>query len=197
MKIQRSELKMIVKECLKELISEGAFNNLMTEAMGSVPQQQLAPPYYGQPQPYGPPRPMNPAARATAQSMAKTPEEAALYETIFADSHQTMMAQDGASVDPRDIARYQQANYQQYQQQQYFEQPQNGYYQQPQYAPQQPQQPQYMHRQNAMQQGQPPRGGNRWADLAFNSPIKNRPISEEGGPGPSGGRMGANMGKFD
>jgi hypothetical protein len=69
------------------------------------------------------------------------------------------------------------------------QQPQQQYMQ----MPPQMMQPQMMHQLPPQQNG----GINRWAQLAFNSPIKNRPGDDPlSGFGGSGGPPGTNMGKF-
>lgn len=204
MKIQRSELKAIVKECLKELIAEGALNNVISEAMQT---QQMPMMNYGYPQQMSiMPNSMGVSGKVktVAGSIAKTSEEAKLYETIFSDAEMTMRQQDGSDVDPQNVIRnmQMQAPTQDY----YFQQqPQynQGYmpppqqYQQP-YQQPVPQQPQFMHN---IRGQQPQRGnqsqGSRWASLAFNSPIKNRPDASGGSVGSLGGGPGTNMGKFD
>jgi NACalpha-BTF3-like transcription factor len=175
MKIHRSELKAIVKECLKELIDEGALNNIVREVIQTqqIPIQNIN---YGYPQQI-PNVGVSDKVKKIAGSIAKTSEEAKLYEAIFSDSEFTMKQQTGADLDPLNIIKniQMQAPNQDY----YFQQPQNYmHHQQPQ---QQPQQQQFLHN----IKGQASHTGHtsnqlqasRWASLAFNSPIKNRPDS--------------------
>lgn len=208
MKLQRSELKAIVKECLKELINEGAMNTIIAEM---VRTQGLPMPAYpqGYPQPMMgyPPQQRNtsPKVKMAAAAAAKTPQEAKLYETIFAGAEETMAEQTAVDPDPDSIRQYNEQHQDYYfnnQQPHYPQQQYNQYpsqYYQPQYPPQQPQ---YMHNQMPIPHPQqPPQthgGASKWAQLAFNSPIKNRPdASSGGGMGGMGGMPGTNMGKFD
>ena len=213
MKIPRSEFKAVIKECLKELINEGALNNVVSQLIQTqgipVAQNQMSNMQQNNPT-------MDPRIQAVAQSVARNGADAKLYEAIFADAVGTMAYQNG--VDPQLMM---QGNNNmmgnmmpqpQMMNQGYF----GGYPQQMmpnQYGMQQPmpmqQQPMMQMQQGTSQQlmlhqqnpQQPQQGGgggmSRWAQLAYNSPIKNRPDSEGGLTLGNGGSPGSNMGKFD
>lgn len=215
MKIPRNEFKIVIKECLKELIAEGALNNAIAQLI-----QNQGIPISGMQNVM----PTDPRIQAVAQSVARNGGDAKLYETIFTDAIGTMAYQNG--VDPQQMMQNNMGAMGgmgmngMMPQQQMMQQPMAGnYYQdfgqqpqqmmpmQPQYMSQMPvqqqpmmQQPQnqlMLHQQGQQQQGQ---GGgiSRWAQLAFNSPIKNRPDGEGGMPGMgNSGSPGSNMGKFD
>ena len=203
MKMPRSEFKSLIKECMKELIAEGALNNVVIDAIKGIS-------YQTPPQQHNmlvSQNPINPTISALANSVAKNPMEAKLYENIFADSAQTAMMQNNA--DPNLIAQQQMSQMnmgnagfngmQGYGQQPnpYF-QPVNNHNFVPQQGYQQFQQPQHnpQYLQNSPVQGNNGGGNgfNRWAQLAFNSPIKNRPEAD-GGFGVAG-PLGSGLGKF-
>jgi hypothetical protein len=199
MKIPRNEFKTVIKECLKELISEGALNNAIAQLIQTqgipVTGMQGA-------------LPTDPRIQAVAQSVARNGGDAKLYEAIFADAMGTMAYQNG--VDPQLMMQPNNMNNMNMMQPMMSQAPMAGnYYPQgyqqpmmPQYAQQMPMQqpmmPQQPQQQLMLHQQQ--QGGNisRWAQLAFNSPIKNRPDGDGALPGMgNGGSPGSNMGKFD
>ncbi len=219
MKIQRNDLKAVIKECLKELISEGALNNTIANlinnqgipmtGMGMQPMQQNM-------------QALDPRIQAVANSMAKNGNDQKLYEAIFADSLGTVAQQSNA--DPLAMMNNQMNQGMNFNpgmnnffQQGFSQQPQQMM---PQYAPQMPMQPmqqnmmgmmqpqqgmpQMLHQNpqaamaNQMSQGAQPSKGwiSRWAELAMSKPISNRPSSEGGFGGEGSGPPGSNMGSF-
>ena len=219
MKIPRSEFKTIIKECLKELISEGALNNAISQIIQvqGIPVNGMQ-----QQQNMMMQAPMDPRIQAVAQSAARGGGDAKLYEAIFADALGTMNNQNGNdmpmmmqnNMNTDGIGMGGQQNmmmnpggsmnnngyfnaYPQQQQnipQQYMNMQQGPMMQQQMMPMQQQGQPQQQ-----LSLRQPQQGGNnmsRWAQLAYNSPIKNRPASDDGGPltlgniGPAGSSKG-------
>ncbi len=194
MKIPMSEFKNVIKECLKELIAEGALNNTISQMiqtqgipLSNVNMQNTHPQ-------------VNPAIQALAQSMTRNGGDSKLMEAIFADAYNTMHYQNG--VDPQNMMQnmggmmgnpmmpqMNQGYFNGYPQQQMMQMPQYQQQMMPQMQMQRPMMP-------AAQQGNS--GMNRWAELAFNSPIKNRPDAEGGfgGSFANSGPPGSNMGKF-
>jgi hypothetical protein len=41
MKLSKGEFRLMIKECIRELINEGAFNQILTESIGNVKPQML------------------------------------------------------------------------------------------------------------------------------------------------------------
>ena len=215
MKIPRSEFKVIIKECLKELIAEGALNNTISQLIqtqgipvnGMQQQQQMMQQNN---------MPLDPRIQAVAQSAARG-GDSKLYEAIFQDALGTVAYQQGGDQQAMMQNTFDGMGGMGGMGGQQMMMPQggsmnngyynNGYPQQPQYMnmqgpmmqqqmmPQQPQQ-QLALRQQGGQPQSPAGGMSRWAALAYNSPIKNRPASEDGGPltlgniGPAGSSMG-------
>ena len=172
MKIQRSQLKEIIKECIKELLAEGSLNEMF------VPQGNQQMLHMNQPK-----QQLDPRVRSVAASVGKTPKERAMFESILSDTLNTAAEQQAGEVDPQ----YWNQEYQNQLQQQNNN---TGMVHVPQInqmygMQQQPQQPQYP---AMMQQGYGNTGyqqqpmnnmgagySSPWARLAFNSPISNRP----------------------
>jgi len=189
MKIRREDFKALLKECLEELISEGALNHLL-------PQQMASPQYQQYQQPMS--APVDPRIRALAQQTAKNPKEAVMLEALLSDTAMNTMPAAMAS-DPMNMMNGD-----------YNSQMMMG--QQPQYGQQQPQyvnvpqaQPLLMQQgQGGQQYGQQQPNNNggyasNWARLAFNSPIRNRPSQDGGsmfGGGSSGFLPGMGMSRF-
>jgi hypothetical protein len=194
MKIPRNEFKNVIKECLKELIAEGALNNVIAEMVNTqgIPlNMQSNNVGYRQN-----PMTADPRVQAAAKLLSKG-GDTKLAESIFADSLQTV-AEQNAMFDPN--AHQMQDIYNQGMMGMNGQQvmPQQGYYQNNYQQPmmQQPMMPQQGYYQNNYQQpqqqpgmlngngNQPNNAGmNVWAKLAFNSPIKNRPPMSTGGAG--------------
>jgi hypothetical protein len=149
-KTNGKEFKALIKECLKELIMEGALNHL-------IPQQQQNQPI----------QVVDPRVQYAAQVGAQVGGGNKVYESIFADTMLNTLPQQQANDPQAMIANP-------------YVQPMgmynNGYQQQPQqYIQPQPQyvkqsQPQYLNSgyqpQYAPQQQQPQHASN-WARLAF------------------------------
>ena len=161
MKIQKTEFKAIIKECLKELVAEGALDHMVTgmvtERASTIQQQAMM---------------QDPRIVATAyQTAGGNPQQAALMQQIFADTALNTLPQHmrnevpgaGMGVNLNMIN----------------EQPMpssTGYL--PQRNPLPPRDAMSLQQ----QQGGSP--ASRWANLAFNSPISNRPGgSTTGGTG--------------
>jgi hypothetical protein len=174
MKIPRNEFKNVIKECLKELIAEGALNNVIAEMVNTqgIPlNMQSNNVGYRQN-----PMTADPRVQAAAKLLSKG-GDTKLAESIFADSLQTV-AEQNAMFDPN--AHQMQDIYNQGMMGMNGQQvmPQQGYYQN---NYQQPQQQPGMLNGNGNQPNNA--GMNVWAKLAFNSPIKNRPPMSTGGAG--------------
>jgi len=147
MKIQKTEFKAIIKECLKELINEGALNQIISGVLSeqsgvSVQQVAIA----------------NPMIKAAAmQTAGGNPQQAALMEQIFADTAVNSLPQHMRNEMPgigANIASLQESMV-----------APTPYL--PQRNPLPPKQ--------VVQQQTPITATSRWANLAFNSPISNRP----------------------
>ena len=165
-KFTRSEFKTLIKECLKELIHEGALNHVIQQPQMMVPVQQFQ----------QPPSPL----QNLAQSMAKgNPAQAQMYENILASAAGTMQEQNHSDplrmMDQGNMF----GNMNMGMQQQQFQEPviinnsPNGMIP-PSNMNQQPQ--------NAV--------ASKWAQLAFNSPIRNRPQSGNERPANEFGKFG-------
>lgn len=173
MKIQKTEFKAIIKECLKELISEGALNhmftNIIAERSNLMPQQQL-----------------NPQMRMAIQAAAGGNP---IMEQIYADTAITSLYQQQNNIMPNGQPLPAGVNLTMFESQQPQMQPmQNGFTPTP---PRNPLPP----RELQQQQGQAQQSVSTWARLAFNSPISNRP----GGPRGSEGTHlpGSKKGSFE
>lgn len=188
LKISRSEFKSVVKESLRELIAEGAFNSMFTNLVMESQQQMMVQPA------------VDPRIQAAAIAAAKgNPKQASVMNEIFMD---TMMrtipereAQENAVAEGVSLNQF--PMFQQVVQQPVPQQPFG--FPQTQHVPM-PQafQPQQMVPRNPL----PPRDPNfqppqpagmlnegavsPWARLAFNKPITNRP---PGGFAPGGGSL--------
>jgi hypothetical protein len=171
MKIKKESFVNIVKQALVQLIAEGAFNDLIVEAVrsGYVMPSGNDPRLNGRPQQQRSEFGM--AAARAARTMAKGNQaQARILEDVFAGVEETAAKQKGGELEtylPEDQYSYQEqyqyGNYnQQYAQQQQYPQQDYG----------QPIPPQQSY------------GGGyptKWAEMAFKTPIKNRPSDESGG----------------
>jgi hypothetical protein len=168
MKIQKTEFKAIIKECLKELINEGALNQIVAGVLSEQPSQQLLP--------------VNPIIKAAAiQTAGGNPQQTALMEQIFADTAANSLPHHMRNEVPGLMG----ANFASLQENM-IAPPPSGYL--PQRNPLPP-------KQAAIQQA-PATAASRWANLAFNSPISNRPTNGSGA-GPTGFLPGAKKGSFE
>lgn len=162
MKIPKTEFKAIIKECLKELVAEGALDHMVSgmvnERAVTIQQQAVM---------------QDPRVMAAAmQSAGGNPQQAHLMQQIFADTAVNSLPQHmrnevpggGMGVNLSMINEQPLA-------------PSTGYL--PQRNPLPPR--------DAVQQmvaGPQASANTRWANLAFNSPISNRPGgSTTGGAG--------------
>lgn len=157
MKIQKTEFKAIIKECLKELINEGALNQILAGVLSeqtTVPTQQTMA--------------VNPLVKAAAyQTAGGNPQQAALMEQIFADTAVNSLPNHMRNEMPgagANLASLQEGM---------IPSPPSGYL--PQRNPLPPKQ--------AVQPQQQATPASRWANLAFNSPISNRPTQGAGASG--------------
>ena len=167
----KSEFKNIIKECLKELIQEGALDHMVGGAISeqsAMMQQQLAV--------------QNPMVRAAAmQTAGGNPQQAAIMEQIFADTAINSLPQHmrnevlGAGMGVNLAALNEQGMV-----------PSTGYL--PQRNPLPP-------RNMVAQQQGPASAASRWANLAFNSPISNRPGNSAAGG--AGFLPGSKKGSFE
>lgn len=174
MKIQKTEFKAIIKECLKELINEGALNQILAGVLSeqsSVATQQYAA--------------SNSIVKAAAmQTAGGNPEQAALMEQIFADTAVNSLPQHMRNEMPSMGANL--ASLQEGMNMNMFSSP-SGYL---------PQQRNPLPPKQMVQQQAPVTSASRWANLAFNSPISNRP-SHGAGSSPAGFLPGAKKGSFE
>ena len=157
MKIQKTEFKAIIKECLKELVAEGALDHMVTgmvtERASTIQQQAMM---------------QDPRIVATAyQTAGGNPQQAALMEQIFADTAVNSLPNHMRNEMPgagANLASLQEGM---------IPSPPSGYL--PQRNPLPPKQ--------AVQPQQQATPASRWANLAFNSPISNRPTQGAGTSG--------------
>jgi hypothetical protein len=100
MKITKSEFRAMIKECIRELVQEGAFNSVITESVGgNMARMPVAAPDMIRPQTYAaPPAPVvhnpmlsNAIQMATSLVTRARPEEAALYSQILEDTSRTTL----------------------------------------------------------------------------------------------------------
>lgn len=189
LKISRSEFKSVVKESLRELIYEGAFNSMFTslvmesqQQMGMTmqPQMQAA---------------VDPRIQAAAIAVARgNPKQASVMSEIFMDTMTRTIPERDAQenhiaegVSLNQFPMFQQAMQQQPQQvpvlpPQAFLQPQPQ-----QVMPRNPLPPRDPNFQPPQPAGMLNEGvASPWARLAFNKPITNRP---PGGYAPGGGAL--------
>ena len=180
MKIPKTEFKAIIKESLKELISEGAldhiFASLLSEHVGGYQQQAML----------NDPR----VKMAAAQIANGNPQQSRLMEQILADTAMNSLPeqQSANSRLPNGMPM-----------------PGSGMMNEIQNynlggmgamsTPRNPLPPREMIQQ---QQQQANGFASEWARLAFNSPISNRPKAGGGIPGSSGGFLpGSKKGSFE
>lgn len=106
MKLNRTQFKKILKECIRELITEGAFDSVIKENMSAPPARVAARDLVGSSGveaptlPYGSVGQLSPAqrlkdlAKVTAVHSAKgDTKQAAIMEQIFADTAMTTLQQ--------------------------------------------------------------------------------------------------------
>ncbi len=197
-KIQRSQLKEIIKECIMELVSDGSLNETLQRLSFNTNPQMLH-----SNQVHNQPKQLDPRVKSVAASVGKTPKERAMFESILSDTLETAIEQQSGEVDPQfwnqdtmnglqgmngnnssvvQVPQLNQIMTGQYPQQQPTMN--NGYGQQGYggYQPQQPQQRQMVYG-NGYNQQQAAHAGypSLFAKLAFNSPISNRPQNGSGG----------------
>lgn len=103
MKLNRAQFKKILKECIRELITEGAFDNVIKENVQAptarlAPQDLVAPGHAAPQQPFNSVGHMTPNQRlrelsrvAAAQAGKGDPKQAAMMESIFADTAMTTL----------------------------------------------------------------------------------------------------------
>lgn len=176
MKIQKNEFKAIIKECLKELINEGALNPILSgllseQSSGDVFKDQQQIPVNNQ------------LIKAVAmQTAGGNPKQAEIMEQIFADTAVNSLPYHMRNEMPgsgANIASLSEGMVTPSYSQNTFTPPRN---------PLPPRE---------LTQQQPVTAASRWANLAFNSPISNRPSSHGVGPGASGFMPGAKKGSFE
>lgn len=115
MKMNTRQFKALIKECLKELVEEGAFHKMLAESMlpqqqphGAPHQQHYTQQHYGAgfqpPAPVQPSNPLENAVNSLAWDMSKGDEgQAHLMARLFADTAlNTLPGQDNG--DPRRMA---------------------------------------------------------------------------------------------
>lgn len=100
MKISKSEFRAMIKECIRELVQEGAFNSVITESVGGgrmpiAAQDMIQAPVasYASPPPPTVHNPMlsNAIQMATSLITRARPEQAALYSQILEDTSRTTL----------------------------------------------------------------------------------------------------------
>jgi hypothetical protein len=177
MKVQKAEFKAIIKECLKELVSEGALDHMIsgvvTERSQAIQQQNLL---------------QDPRIKMAAGGNP-------IMEQVFADTALNSMQPQQPSMpyglNPDMVGQSFNPMMMQPQQQQMMV-PQGR-------NPLPPRDPQAVAALQAavtthVQQQQPM---SNWARLAFNKPISNRPAQSGGGFGGGGHLPGAKKGSFE
>lgn len=181
MKIQKTEFKAIVKECLKELVAEGALDHMvggmLAERTNVLQQQTLL---------------NDPRIKMAAGGNP-------IMEQIFADTAVTSLPMQQQGIMPNGMTLPAGVNLAMLGENTTPSSPSFGYVPQGRnpLPPRDPQavaalQQQYSQQQQQTQQS----SASTWARLAFNSPISNRP----GGPRGSGGEghlPGAKKGSFE
>ena len=180
MKIQRTEFKSIIKECLKELITEGALDHMVTGLVSERTNQAYNQSYLNDPR----------VKMAAAQIAGGNPQQTQMMEQILADTAMNSLPDQQAAMNrlpngmpmPGAIGGMQQDNMLNE-----YGSPNGGHSLQRNPLP-----PREAQRQQSQSSG----AASRWASLAFNSPISNRPQSGAGGS--SGGFLpGAKKGSFE
>lgn len=169
MKIQKTEFKAIIKECLKELVAEGALdhmvNGLVTERAMTVQQQALA---------------QDPRVKVAASGNP-------IMEQIFADTMMTSLPQQQQGIMPNGMPLATGVNLAILGEN--IPQGRNPL------PPRDPQAVAMLQQQYQQQQVQNP--ASTWARLAFNKPISNRPAQSGGGFGGGGHLPGSKKGSFE
>jgi hypothetical protein len=173
MKIQKTEFKAIIKECLKELVAEGALdhmvNGVLAERSTFVQQQALM---------------QDPRIKMAA---AGNP----IMEQIFADTAVTSLPQQQQGLLPNGMTLPAGVNMGMLGENlSAIQQGRNPL------PPRDPQAVAALQQQYSQQQTQAP--ANTWARLAFNKPISNRPSQSGGGFGGGSGHLpGSKKGNFE
>ena len=178
MKIQKTEFKAIIKECLKELVTEGALDHmvsgLVTERSMMVQQQTAA---------------NDPRIKMAAGGNP-------IMEQIFADTAVTSLPQQQQGILPNGMALPAGVNLGMLGENLSPPSPSFGYVPQGR-NPLPPRDPQTVAMlQQQYQQQQPQGPASTWARLAFNSPISNRPGGPRGTTG-EGHLPGSKKGSFE
>jgi hypothetical protein len=174
MKIQKAEFKAIIKECLKELVAEGALDHMVANTLAersTVLQQQSVM--------------QDPRIKMAA---AGNP----IMEQIFADTAVTSLPQQQQGILPNGMALPAGVNLGMLGEN-YPSSPSFGYVPQGR-NPLPPRDPQAVAALQQMAQPQAP--ASTWARLAFNSPISNRPGGQRGMTG-EGHLPGSRKGSFE
>lgn len=169
MKIQRTEFKSIIKECLKELITEGALDHMVAGLTSDRTNQA----YMNDPR----------VKMAAAQIAGGNPQQMQMMEQILADTAMHSLPEHQAAMNRLPNGMPMPGSMGGAQQEMLNE------YSTPQRNPLPP-------RDMQQRQQQATGAASRWANLAFNSPISNRPQSGAGGTG-SGFLPGAKKGSFE
>ncbi len=169
MKIQKTEFKAIIKECLKELVAEGALDHmvsgLLAERSQVVQQQALL---------------QDPRIKIAAGGNP-------IMEQIFADTAVTSLPQQQHGIMPNGMPLATGVNLAML-----GEAAPQGRNPLP---PRDPQAVANLQQQYQQQQVQNPTS--TWARLAFNKPISNRPAQSGGGFGGGGHLPGSKKGSFE
>lgn len=183
LKISRSEFKSVVKESLRELIAEGAFNSMFTSLVLESQQQMVMQPA------------VDPRIQAAAIAAARgNPKQTSVMNEIFMDTMMRTIPEREAQenniaegVSLNQFPMFQQAMQQQPPQQVPMLPPQAFLQPQQQAMPRNPLPPRDPNFQPPMPAGMLNEGAaSPWARLAFNKPITNRP---PGGFAPGGGAL--------
>ena len=170
MKIPKAEFKSIIKECLKELINEGAIDHMVG---GMADERAMAVQHNNMLQ--------DPRVRAAAsQTAGGNPQQTALMEQIFADTALNSLPHHMRNEVPGQGSGINLAAIDE------------SFSSSKQHLPQRnPLPPRHAQQQSQQRQAGSP--ASRWANLAFNSPISNRPS----GGGSAGHLPGSKKGSFE
>lgn len=170
MKIKREDFKAMLKEALKdkdllretleEMVSEGAFNQVISEAISGGGQRlnRQQPPQRGR----YPQSQFGAGARMVARELASgDPSQAKIFEEVLAGAEETARSQRGGEIIPSD--EY------------------DGYYADEDYEYQQQQRGRGRQQQRPNNQHDGGMSQNsKWTELAFGTPLSNRPQNEGG-----------------
>lgn len=89
MKLSKTEFRLMIKECLRELINEGAFNHILTETVGASKLNYTGKPPTGTTSQYDDitnPHLQNLIQQTTKMVTAAKPQQAALYASLLEDT---------------------------------------------------------------------------------------------------------------